>query len=154
MKAIKKLVKGILIGIGTVVVLAVGCTAILSNNRDRDTPKTEFTVAENETEQQYEKVSVNTLIKDLEENAMKAQKNYKDKYLEITGRINNIDSDGKYFSLSSDDEFSLYSIQIFVNEKNKDEIVNLKKDENITVKVKVKDVGEVIGYSADLKSWQ
>ena len=33
-----------------VVVLAVGCTAILSNN-DGDIPKTESTVAENETEQ-------------------------------------------------------------------------------------------------------
>lgn len=143
-----------MIGVATVVVLAVGCTAILSNNGDGDTPKTQSTVAENKTEQQYENMSVNTLIKDLEENAMKAQKNYKDKYLEVTDRVSNIDSDGNYFSLGSDNEFSLYSIQIFVNEKNKDEIVNLKKDENITVKVKVKDVGEVIGYSADLKSWQ
>lgn len=75
---------------------------------------------------------------------MKAQKNYKDKYLEVTGIVSNIDSDGKYFSLSSDNEFSLYSIQIFVDEKNKDEIINLKKDKNIAVKVKVKDVDEVL----------
>lgn len=89
----------------------------------------------------------------LNENAVGASDTYKDKYLEITGKLSNIDSNGDYISLDSDDEFSLYNVQCFIKNEEQLEIVKtLKKGDTVTVKGKCTDVGEVLGFSFDIDS--
>ncbi len=43
----------------------------------------------------YTSVTVDDMVNDLSSNALKAQEKYKGKYLQITGRLSNIDSDGR-----------------------------------------------------------
>ena len=48
---------------------------------------------------EYTAVTVAEMVEMLESNAMKAEATYQDQYVEITGRLGNIDSDGKYITL-------------------------------------------------------
>ncbi|MGX8687414.1 MAG: OB-fold protein, partial [bacterium] len=50
---------------------------------------------------EYTACSVSQMMEDLNANAMKASDTYKGKYLEITGRLGTIDSEGAYISLLS-----------------------------------------------------
>ena len=52
-----------------------------------------------ETVIEYTAVTVAEMVEMLESNAMKAEATYQDQYVEITGRLGNIDSDGKYITL-------------------------------------------------------
>ena len=71
----------------------------------------------------------------------------------LVGTVSNIDSDGKYFSLRGNDDFSLINVQIYVDEEQRDGLMNIEKGSTIGVAVKITDVGEVIGYSAELLWW-
>lgn len=100
---------------------------------------------------EYTAYSVNDMISDLNSNAMKASKKYKDQYIEITGKLSNIDSNGKYISLSSDDEFSLYNVQCYImDDAQTEKVMEMEMDQQVTLKGKCTDVGEVLGYSLDI----
>ena len=100
----------------------------------------------------FEKVSVKELYDELDSNALRAETKYQDKLLEITGYIDVIDSDGKYFSIaSSADSWSLKTVQCdFTDDTQKQIFVNMNQGDLITVRVKIKSIGEIMGYSADL----
>lgn len=100
----------------------------------------------------YVSVDVSTMVTELKENALKAKETYKGNYFEITGRLSNIDSDGKYISIApSDEKLSVYTVLCSIkNTDQKSKIIDLKKDDIITIKVKIKDVGEVMGFTADI----
>lgn len=100
---------------------------------------------------EYTAITVEQLDNDLKDNALKAADTYKDQYLEITGRLSNIDASGKYISLSNDDVLDVYGVQCYVkSDDQKQKVMDMKKDEHYTIRVKIKDVGEVMGYSADI----
>lgn len=111
-------------------------------------------VVEQNVEQQvieYTQVNIDTLISDLKSNPLKANQSYKDKYLEVTGYVNNIDAQGKYFSIRGTDEWDFTNIQIYINKDQLDQVANFEKGQSVTLKIMIKDVGEVLGYSAELK---
>lgn len=100
---------------------------------------------------EYTAITVDQLDQDLKDNSLKASETYKGQYLEITGRLSNIDASGKYINLSNDDYLDVYGVQCYVKDDNqKQKIMDMKKDEHYTIRVKIKDVGEVMGYSADI----
>ena len=100
---------------------------------------------------EYTAITVEQLDNDLKDNALKATDSYKGKYLEITGRLSNIDASGKYINLSNDEFLDVYGVQCYVkSDEQKQKIMDMKKDEHYTIRVKIKDVGEVMGYSADI----
>lgn len=103
-------------------------------------------------EPEYIKVTVDELMDLLDENALKAESTYQDAYLEVTGRLDVIDSDGKYISIyRMDTEFDLISVKCKIkNNDQKMEVMEMKKGDNITVRIKVTSIGEVIGYSGDI----
>lgn len=109
--------------------------------------KASETVKEEPIEYIVDDVSnMNTILKD---NAMKAENTYNGKYVEVTGILTTIDSDGKYFCVDESD-FDLYGVQCrFKNEDQKQVIMNHSRGDTITVRVKITDVGEVLGYMAD-----
>lgn len=90
--------------------------------------------------------------KDLKDNALKASETYKNKYIEITRNIGNIDSSGKYISLDGPEEdFDLTSILYYIkNDDQKKVVADTTKGQSVTVKGKVTDVGEIMGYSIDI----
>lgn len=146
--------------------VVVGIIAIFvligSSGGDEETKNTsENVVKENieveETEPiqvEYIKYDVDEMVNVLSENALKAEKTFQDQYVEVTGILRNIDSDGKYISLDPiNEEFSLYGVQCYIqNEEQINQVLEMKIDDTITVKGKITSVGEVMGYSLDIDS--
>lgn len=100
----------------------------------------------------YEKVTCKELSNAIEKNAARAEKTYQDKYVKLTGKISNFDSDGAYIGLEndSDDEWSWTTIQIYLpTDEMKDEILNYDKGDTITIKGQITDIGELLGYQID-----
>lgn len=100
---------------------------------------------------EYTTVSVNDMMSDLDSNAMGASDKYKGKYLEITGKLSNIDAAGKYIDLMADGDFEIIGVQCYIkNDDQKAQIASMSKGDTITLKGKCTDVGEVLGYSLDI----
>ena len=174
----KKKQGGILkwIGIAFVVLIVIGAlggggdknkSTIQTENNSNDESNMENVIAETETESgtvedpeeqekeqkeiEYIPVTATELSDALSNNAMKAQNDYKDKYLEITGKLGNIDSNGKYIGIDSDKDFDLTNIQCYIkSDEQKETIINMSKGDSITVKGYCKDMGEVLGYQIDI----
>lgn len=110
------------------------------------------TVVEPEVKEiEYTSVTATELSDALSNNAMKAQNDYKDQYLEITGTLGNIDSNGKYIDIDSDKDFDFTIIQCYLKtDEQKEIIMEMSKGDSITIKGYCKDVGEVLGYSIDI----
>lgn len=106
----------------------------------------------NQEEIIYTKCSVAEMVDLLQENALKAETQYKGKYLEITGRLEVIDSNGSYISLYPENEtFSLTGVQCSIkNDEQKQKVMEMTKGDIVTLKGKCKLVGEVLGYSLDI----
>ena len=93
------------------------------------------------------------MMNDLKRTAMNASDKYKAQYLEITGNMSVIDSNGKYISITPDDPFAILGVQCYIkSDEQKDAIKTKSIGDNITVKGKCTDVGEVLGYSLDIDS--
>lgn len=112
----------------------------------------EASPAETEQPIEYLSVSKEELSDALLANALKAADTYKDKYLEVSGYLNVIDSSGKYISINSGDgDYSLVSVTCNIkNDDQKTTIMNLNKGDALTIKGKCTDVGEVLGYQINI----
>lgn len=153
-------IKWIIIAI--VVLAAIGAAVGGGNDDDEGTvatntagsTETSTETPEPQEEISYTKVSVSQMMNDLETNAMNASDTYKDQYLEITGRLANIDSSGKYISLlPEDEEYAIIGVQCYIqNDEQKTTVSSLSTGQTVTVRGKCTDVGEVLGYSFDIDS--
>ena len=126
-----------------------------SGNKKTDTKDTSVTTENSKAEEkviEYTAYDVSELINDLENNALKAENKYNNQYVELTGKLANIDSDGKYISLNpSNNEFTLINVLCYIkNDEQKQKVTELNKGDIITVRGKIKSVGEVMGYSLDI----
>ena len=146
--------------IALVVLIVIGSAAGGENNDEgksvtASTPESAETSSEakeSKEEISYMQVSVSQMMDDLDTNALNASEKYKDQYLEVTGRLSNIDSNGKYISLlPDDDEFAIIGVQCYIqNDEQKSSVSSLSTGQTVTVRGKCTDVGEVIGYSLDI----
>lgn len=133
------------------VFFVIGIIGSLSD--DSSDSSSSSTTAQKQKEEviEYTAITVEQLDNDLKDNALKATDSYKGKYLEITGKLSNIDSSGKYISLSNDEILDVYGVQCYIkSDEQKQKVMDMKIDEHYTIRVKIKDVGEVMGYSADI----
>ena len=111
-------------------------------------------VSKEEKEIIYEVVDLQILLDDLESNAMKAESNYQKKYVEFTCKIVNFDSDGKYISVDPpySSEWNLISTMCYIkNDAQKEFLIQKNIGDTITIKGQVTSIGEVLGYSVDIK---
>lgn len=85
-------------------------------------------------------------------NALKASEQYEGQYMEVTGRLAVIDSDGKYIALyPQNNDFSIIGVQCYIkNEAQRTAVMELSVGDTVTVKGKITGVGEVLGYSLDI----
>ena len=88
---------GLILGCVLFVILAVGSVPTDSGKTDS---KTDATTSAEKKEVIYEKVTAKELIDALQDNALNAKEKYKDKYVEITGKLNVIDASGKYITVN------------------------------------------------------
>ena len=100
------------------------------------------------TEIEYTAYSVDEMMDDLKNNALTASDKYSGKYVEITGTLDVIDSNGDYIAvLPEHDEWAIIGVHCTIkNDKQLDKVKEMSIGEKITVKGKITDVGEVLGY--------
>lgn len=141
-------------------VVAVGVIGAVGGNSDSNTTSSSSTSTKTESTKEvdtptpieYTAVSVNDMMSDLDSNAMGASDKYKGKYLEITGKLSNIDAAGKYIDLMADGDFEIIGVQCYIkNDDQKSKIASMSKGDTVTLKGKCTDVGEVLGYSLDIE---
>lgn len=101
---------------------------------------------------EYIKVTKDELDEALDNNAALARETYNGKYVEVSGKLGTIDSELKYISLvSSTEKWDFIGIHCKIkNNEQKEVVKTLIKDQEITVKGKITDVGEVLGYYLDI----
>lgn len=138
-----------------IVVLVIGIAgAGSSSNNTQQTSSNTTTNQQQSPEEtiEYTAVTVDQLEEALSNNAAAAKETYDNKYLEITGRLGTIDADLQYISLlSTTNEFDLVGVHCSIkNEEQKNIVKTLSKDDTITVKGKITNVGEVLGYYLDI----
>lgn len=138
--------------------------AIGSSIGDNEKPKevaSNQTVSSNQNEKKpveeakeiaYIKVDARKMIKELKDNGLKAQKDYKNQYVEVTGEICNIDSSGDYIGIEGvNSNFNLTPIMCYLqNDEQRDVVIKSGKGNTVVIKGKVTNVGEVMGYSIDV----
>lgn len=128
--------------------------AIYSQTENTDTNKNTSVASTMQTEEsviEYTPVSLETMMDDLNSNALHASEKYGNQYLEITGTLKVIDASGKYIGVYRSDKYSLVGCHCSIkNDEQKSVITNMQTDTTITLKVKITNVGEVMGYSADI----
>jgi aspartyl/asparaginyl-tRNA synthetase len=92
------------------------------------------------------------MMDELSSNALKAEKKYQDQYVEITGILSNIDSDGKYIGLvPSDDEYAFIGVQCYIkSDEQTDRVMEMTIGDTVTIKGQITIIGEVLGYSLDI----
>lgn len=101
---------------------------------------------------EYKKISVKELNEQLDKNPAKASRNYKDKYLEITGKLEVIDSDMDYISVHAGD-YEIFGVKCYIiTEEQEEAILELEIGQEVTVKGKCTDVSEITGYYMDIDS--
>lgn len=143
-----------------IVALIIVIGVIIGNSGEdsdvkKDNTVTQLSSKSEETVQiEYHKVDVATLVEELEANAMKAEKTYGKQYLEITGKLANIDSDGKYITLyPGKNDFEFQGVQCYIkNDEQSEKVINMSIGDTVTIKGKVKSIGEIIGYTLDIDS--
>lgn len=118
-----------------------------SQNTDSSAPEKEQVI-------EYKAYDVDTLMDDLDGNAMKAAELYDDQYVALTGELAVIDSGGSYISVHPlYDEFAFIGVQCYIkSDEQKQKITNMSIGDTVVVKGKITDVGEVMGYSLDIDS--
>ena len=121
-------------------------TANSSNKANSTQSKQEIT---------YEKVDLQTMIDTLNDNALKAEQTYQDKYVEVTGKISNFDSDGSYISIEAinADEWNFDTVMCYIkSDEQKQFLLEKSKGDTVTIKGKIISIGEVLGYSLNIDS--
>lgn len=107
------------------------------------------------TEKQYQIVDLQTMMDELEENALRAESKYQNAYVEITGKIANFDSDGTYITIEpvNADEWNFDTVMCYIkNDEQRSFIIEKNVGDKVTIKGKIISIGEVLGYSMNIDS--
>lgn len=135
-------------------ILIIAAIAIISSSGNNNSTPGNAASPQVQEEIAYESVDLQTMFDDLESNAMKAENNYKDKYVEFECKIKSFDSDGSYVSVEpvGADEWNFSSAMCYIkNDTQKEFLLQKNVGDTITIKGKIKSIGEVLGYSVDIK---
>ena len=129
-----------------------GNTTAVADKTNSNNSEVKDTTAESTTIAiEYADYTVDDLMAQLEENALKASNDHKGENVRITGKLNNIDSSGKYISLVPNTDFAIIGVQCYIkNDETKAKVAELSKDSLVTLTGKITDVGEVLGYSLNI----
>ena len=139
--------------IGLAFIMIVGVAG--SDSEDSPSPSGESTTATSEIT--YEIVDLQTMIDDLNNNAMKAEALYQNKYVQIEGRITNFDSDGKYISVEAltADAWNFDTVMCYIkSDAQRQILINKSVDDVVTIKGRITSIGEVLGYSLNIDEIQ
>ena len=144
-------------GIGKIVLIVIACLVVLflvlPSGDDSGSSSFGGSTSTQEEKITYEKHTAKEMLDLLNENAAKAEKEYQDKYVSVTGKVNVIDSDLSYIAIGGS-EYDIINITCNVNgnEDIENKVLDLKVGSKVTVKGQVTEIGEVLGYTMDIDS--
>lgn len=131
------------------IMLIAGCYEIYTAFKPKDT-KPSSSVASSVAAIEYQQYTVTDMVAELKDNALNASDKYKDQYVEISGEVGVIDSDGKYITVLGDSSV-LLGVQCFVEDDSQIEVIKaLSVGDKVTVKGKITDVEQFSGYMMDM----
>lgn len=101
-----------------------------------------------EPEITYTAYTVAELVNDLDTNALKASEKYKNQYVELTGRLDSIDSNGAHISVYPGVEmYEFQGVTCYIKTpEQKTAVMDMEIGDTVVVKGKITDVGEFLGY--------
>ena len=124
------------------------------DSSSKETPTQE--ASEKPAEISYTHYDVTELFDTLSGNALKAKNTFKDQYVEIEGYLSVIDSDGNYIGVGAQPDnyqYILQNVQCYIKGKDQlEQVMDMNIGDAIIVRGKIKDVGEVLGYSMNINS--
>lgn len=140
-----------------IVIVVIGIIASVGSGDSEESNTNTNSNSNSNVSQTQESIEYITVSKDdldeaLENNPAVAKDTYNKKYVEVTGKLGTIDSDLKYISLmSSSNEWDFNGIHCYIKNSDQKEVIKtLTKDQEIMVRGKITDVGEVLGYYLDI----
>ena len=122
----------------------------VGNNSQGNQNTTQKPTNNSSTQKTYEVVDLQTMFDELDENALRAESKYQDKYVQFECKIDGFDSDGSYISVEpvDADEWNFTTVTCYITEKEQKEyLMNLSVGDKITIKGKITSIGEILGYS-------
>lgn len=104
------------------------------------------------TPKEYITYSIAEMMDDLNTNALKATDKYKNQNVRITGRLNVIDSSGKYISIVRDDTmYEIVGVTCYIkNSDQRTKVMEMSVGDQVTLCGKITTVGEIFGYYLDI----
>lgn len=113
------------------------------------------TASEQETDAApvYAEVDLQTMLDDLDANALKAEATYQNKLVCITGKIMNFDSDGSYITIEpvEADEWNFNSVMCKMQtDDQRSFLLEKVVGDTVTVKGEITSIGEVLGYTMQI----
>lgn len=142
------------IAVVVIIVIAIAGSAMSGGEKTNTGAPTDGANSTSAAQQEitYTAYSVSELMNDLNTNAMNASDKYKGQYVELTGRLSTIDSDGNYISLlPEDDQFAIIGVSCyFQSDEQRAAVKDATVGDTLVVKGKITDVGEVMGYSLNM----
>ena len=91
---------------------------------------------------EYAEFTVDELAEEFNANELRAKDTFLDSYVAVTGRLRIIDEDGEYFEIYPLGYDSLDNVRcIIMHDDQKEKLKEYSKDDTITVKGKITDVG-------------
>lgn len=142
------------IAVVVIIVIAIAGSAMSGGEKTNTGASTDDANSTSAAQQEitYTAYSVSELMDDLNTNAMNASDKYKGQYVELTGRLSTIDSDGNYISLlPEDDQFAIIGVSCyFQSDEQRAAVKDATVGDTLVVKGKITDVGEVLGYSLNI----
>lgn len=142
------------IAVVVIIVIAIAGSAMSGGEKTNTGVSTDGANSTSAAQQEitYTAYSVSELMNDLNTNAMNASDKYKGQYVELTGRLSTIDSDGNYISLlPEDDQFAITGVTCyFQSDEQRTAVKDATVGDTLVVKGKITDVGEVMGYSLNM----
>lgn len=100
----------------------------------------------------YTSYTCEELFDELEGNALAAEQNHNDEYMEITGYIHSIDGDGNYITIGEEEgSWNFNTIHCNVTDDSQlEQIITFSDNQQITVRCQVVSIGEILGYTVDI----
>ena len=99
----------------------------------------------------YSNEKIEEMMTTLNQNALRASKQYLDKQIMIEGILSAIDSSGKYITVTDGGQFSIVGCTCFIkNDEQIDKVAELNTGQKIYVLGTITQVGEALGYAMDI----
>ena len=124
-----------------------------SSSQSNETTVNEPTTIKTSEEIIYEIVDLQVLFDELNTNAMKAESNYQNKHVQFECKINSFDSDGTYIAVEpvNASEWNFITSNCYIkNDVQKSFLLEKSVGDIVTIKGKIKSIGEILGYSIDI----